>query len=384
MSATPTKRHRVLVLENELGMGGSEKLLYDFISRFDRSRFWVGVCCLKNGGYWKDRIVELGIPFYENILRHKFDALAFRKLARILREEEVDLIDTYAHPNTVILSYFAKAFGLAKRFVVAFHATGNLEGGRLVPTYLKPFLGGADALIALADRHRRYLVEKEGLHEKQMVVIHNGVDTERFRPPSGNGESDMRGRFGIDADDFVLTTVASLKPVKKIDLFLNAAAGVVRARRDVRVLLVGDGPDRGRLQSIAGQLGIEDRVIFAGMRDDVDRVLRMSDALVLSSRTEALPTAVLEAMATGLPVVATDVGSVRDMVEDGRSAFVVPPGDRDALSQAISALVADRERARSFGERGRRIVLERFSVGTMVENRQRLFERLISAAPLPG
>lgn len=379
MSANSARRHSVLVLDNELGMGGAEKLMYDLVSRVDSRRFAVGVCCLKNGGYWKDRIVDLGIPFYENVLRHKFDAFAFGKLARILREERVDLIDTYAHPNTVIMSYFAKAFGLVKRFVVAFHATGNLEGGRLVPTYLKPFLGEADALVALADRHRRYLVEVEGLQERQMVVIHNGVDTERFRPPTGDDKVRMRAQFGIDQEDVVLATVASLKPVKRIDLLLAASAGLVRGRRDVRLLLVGEGPDRGRLQSIAGQLGIEDRVIFAGIRDDVDSVLRMCDALVLSSRTEAFPTVVLEAMATGLPVVTTDVGSVRDMVEDGGNAFVVPPNDQDALSRAISVVVGDPKTASAFGERGRRIVLDRFGVDAMCENRQRLFEKLISS-----
>ncbi|MCK4775953.1 MAG: glycosyltransferase, partial [Candidatus Krumholzibacteria bacterium] len=168
-----------------------------------------------------------------------------------------------------------------------------------------------------------------------------------------------------------------LKPAKRIDLLLESAA---KSGLGTRVLLVGDGPDRDRLDSLAHRLEIGDSVTFAGVRDDVADILRMSDMLVLSSRTgtETFPTVVLEAMATGLPVVTTDVGSVRDMVEDGHSAIVVPPDDREALSTAIETLVNDAAMAMAFGERGRQIVLDRFDVDTMCENRQRLFERLLA------
>jgi glycosyltransferase involved in cell wall biosynthesis len=377
MESKTVKRREILVLDNELGMGGAEKLLYEFAARFDRSRFDVGICCLKDGGYWKDRMVELGLPFHEQILRHRFDAAAFRALARIIKERRVELIDTYAHPNTVIFSYFAKVLGLVKRFVVNFHATGNVEGGRLVPTWLKPFLGEADALVALAETHCRYLVEVEGLHSGQIVVIHNGVDTDRFRPPEGDEKTDIRSSFGFGPGDAVLTTVASLKPVKRIDLLLDAMAGLLRSRGDVKLLLVGDGPDRAQLEALAASLGIADNVTFAGVRDDVDAVLRMSDALLLSSRTEAFPMVVLEAMASGLGVVTTDVGSVRDMVEENRSALVVPPEDRGALADAVERLVADPSKTQEFGARGRQIVVERFGVDGMCDNRQLLFERLL-------
>ena len=380
MISTTSQPHSVLVLDNELGMGGSEKLLYDFVTRFDRDRFGLGICCLKNGGYWKRRMVDLGIPFYERILRGRFDLLAFRRLARILREQKVELIDTYSHPNTVILSYLAKTFGLIDRFVVAFHAMGNPEGGRLVPAYLKPFLGEADALIALSPTHRRYLVEAEGLQNGQIEVIYNGVDTEQFRPPAGDEIQRLRAEFGFERTDIVVTAVASLKPAKRIDLLLESTVGVVESGLRTRVLLVGDGPDRDRLDSLASRLEMGDSVTFAGVRDDVADILRMSDMLVLSSRmgTETFPTVVLEAMATGLPVVTTDVGSVRDMVEDGHSAIVVPPDDREAMLTAIEAVLNDPSMGKAFGERGRQIVLDRFDVDTMCENRQRLFERLLA------
>ncbi len=248
-----------------------------------------------------------------------------------------------------------------------------------MPTWLKPFLGDADALVALAETHRRYLVDVEGLQGSQIVVIHNGVDTERFRPATDAEGQALRSSFSFAPEDTVLVNVASLKPAKRIDLLLEATSGLIRSRGDVRLLLVGDGPSRGDLEALAGRLGIDGKVAFAGIRDDVDALLRMGDALVLSSRrgTETFPTVVLEAMASGLPVVTTDVGSVRDMVEENRSAIIVPCEDRDGLAGALEALVSDRPKMREFGARGRQIVVDRFGVGAMCNNRQLLFERLL-------
>jgi glycosyltransferase involved in cell wall biosynthesis len=375
MTSGSGKRQNVLVLDNELGMGGAEKVLFEFASRFDRDRFSLGVCCLKKGGYWKDRIVDLDIPFHENLLEHRFDVFAFRRLAAILREHEIDLIDTYVHPNTVIFSYFARALGLVRRFVVGFHASGNPEGGRLVPLWLKPFLSEADALVALAPAHQRYLVGVEGLNAEQMEIVYNGVDTEVFRPATADEKTSLRAELGISGAGTVFVTVASLKPIKRLDLLISALAA---AGPDVQLLVVGDGPDRFSLERLAADLGIAERVEFTGMRADVDKLLRAADALVLSSRQEAFPMAILEAMASGLPVIATDVGSVRDMVEPDRSAVVVPREDREALAAAVALLSRDRNLARKLGERGRRIAEKRFGIDTMCANRQRLFDRLLA------
>lgn len=370
------KKHNVLVLDNELGMGGSENLLYDFVSRVDRERFAVKVCCLKEGGYFKDRLIDLGIPFYDRLLAHKYDAWAFKKLSRIIEEESVHLIDTFAHPNTVLFAYLAKTFGLVERFVVSFHATGDAAGGRLVPRYLKPFLRDADALVALAREHKRYLADREGLDRHKIEVIYNGVDTRTYFPAEPHGG--LRRGLGVEPGATLVTTVASLKPIKNVDLLLRAAKRILQATPAAAFLVVGDGPDREDLERLARELGIGDRVIFTGVRDDVAALLRSSDIFVLSSRTEAFPVVVLEAMASGLPVVTTDAGSVKEMVEDGGSAFVVPTENEAALSGAISKLIGDRDTARVFGERGRSIVEERFRVETMCARRERLFERVLS------
>ena len=187
-----------------------------------------------------------------------------------------------------------------------------------------------------------------------------------------------RAELGLPREAVVFVAVASLKPAKRLDALLRAASTVLRDHD--RLVLVGDGPDRESLASLALDLGIEDRVVFAGLRDDVARVLRASDVLVLPSRTgtETFPNVVLEAMATGLAVITTDMGSVREMVEHERSALVVPREDEAALRAAIERLSRDAEMRSALGARGRSIVDARFRIESMCASREALFEELLS------
>ncbi len=373
--------HRILILDNELDMGGKEKSLFQFIERTDRNRFHFAVCCLKKGGYFKESLSALGVPFYDNLLHHRFDPLAPLSLERVLRIEHPDLIYTFSHPNTVILSYLARLRGLVRRVVVSYHAMGTTGRTRQVVPYIRPLLRRFDALLAVAEIQKDYLVEVEGLPREKLRVIHNGVDTVRYRPATGDERAGIRKELGFDDRDVVLITVASLKPLKRIDALLDAAAALKRGGARVRVVVVGDGPDRDALRALAARLEIEEECWFAGLRDDVDRLLRAADVFVLSSRTEAFPNVVLEAMATGLPVVTTDVGSVREMVEDHRSARIVPVGDDEALAAAIGELVDDAGARRRLGLRGREIVEERFRFDMMCAAREALFEELIGRSP---
>jgi len=371
-------QYRILILDNELEMGGKEKKLFEFVSRTDRSRFAISVCCLKEGGYFKSKLENLGVPFYEKLLRHRYDAFAYRGLAAVLRRERTQLIYTFGHPNTVIFSYFARLRGQVERFVVSYHATGDTVEGRQVPHYLLPLLRRADAIVAVAETHRDYLAAQEGLPREAIRVIHNGVDATVYRPGSPDERAEVRRGLGIGGSDLVFMAVGSLKPLKRIDLFLRAAAPLMKRNPAALIVLVGDGPDRGALTALAESLGIGGRVVFTGVRDDVNVMFRAADALVLPSRTEAFPNVVLEAMATGLPVITTDVGSVREMVEDGRSALVVPREDEAALRAAIERMAADARLRSALGVRGRAIVDARFRIETMCAAREALFEELLS------
>ncbi len=368
-------KHRIMLLDNSIDMGGLEKKLFDFVSSLDRDHFDVVVCCLKKGGYFGDAFKELGFAFYENLLGHKYDFTAYRRFAGILAKERIELIYSFLHPNTVIFSSLAKRSGKVRAWIVSVHATGTPEGGKLIKWYLKPWLGKADRFIAVADSHRDYLVSREGVPRDRITVIHNGVDVSEYRPDGP--DAGIRESLGIGGSETLIVTVASLKPLKCIDVFLEACARVARERRDARFLVVGDGPQRRELEELAGRLGIGDRVVFTGVRDDVPGVLREADLFVLSSRTEAFPNAVLEAMASGLPVVATDVGSMRELVEDGVNGILVPPLDAAGLARAILDLLGNTVRMKEFGNTGRKLVEERFTLAGMNAGREELFASLL-------
>ena len=369
---------RILVLDNEFNMGGKERVFVQYLAQVDRSRFHFAVCCLKEGGYFKDTLTGMGIPVYDGILRHRFDALGFRGLARVLRAERPDLIYTFSHPNTVIFSYLARQQKLAPHFVVSYHAMGDTGGTRQVTPYLRPLLRRADALLAVAEIQKDYLVETEGLPREKIRVIHNGVDTSRFQPPAPAEREAIRDELGIGADDVAIISVASLKPLKRIDALLGAAARLAKTGIALRVIIAGDGSERAALEKLAAELGIAARVSFLGNRDDVERLLKASDIFVLASRTEAFPNVVLEAMATGLPVLTTDVGSVREMVETDASALLVKPGDDNALEAALQRLAGDPGLRQKLGRRGRDIVNERFRFDIMCAKREEMFEDVIA------
>jgi len=202
------KIHNVMILENHLGMGGLEKKLYDFVSRIDRGHYRVVACCLKDAGHLRDPFIGLGVPMYERLLKNKYDALAFPRLLSVLDKEKIDLVYTLPHPNSVIFASLARRLGRVKRVVVSIHGTGGPMGGRMVRGYLKPFFGGVDRFIAVAEEHKRYLIESEDIPADKIVVIHNGVDTVKFHP--GSAGEDLRAALGIRPGERVVTTVASL------------------------------------------------------------------------------------------------------------------------------------------------------------------------------
>ncbi len=373
--------YHILILDNALDMGGKEKLLYQFMERTDPNRFRIVVCCLKQGGYYKKPIEALGIPVYDGLLRHRYDAFAFRALARILRMERIDMIETFTHPNTVLLSFFARQRGMVERVIVSHHAVGsNMHNAHVFPGYTLPVLRRMDAHLAVAEAQRRYLVDVEKLPAARVHLIYNGVDAGAYHPATDAERSAARQLLGIADADLVFMAVGSLKPLKAFDLLIRAVAPALRARAGARLVLVGEGPDRDALKTLTAERGIADQVVWAGLRDDVDVVLRAADVFALSSRTEALPTVVLEAMATGLPVVATRVGGIPELVEPEKSALLVPPNDEPDLGAALEKLAASPEMRRAFGARGRAIVESRFRLERMCEEREAFFEKIMGTS----
>lgn len=241
-------------------------------------------------------------------------------------------------------------------------------------------LGAYEGIVALAKAHADYLVRREGIEEGRIHVIPNGVDAGRFRPTRSEAEREaLRSALSIPTARFVVVIVAALRPEKNHEMLLDAAARIRMRRDDFIFLVVGDGPEGEKLRRRCRNLSLVDTVRFMGRRDDVHAVLAAADASVLCSHpvVETFPLAVLEAMSSGLPVVASEVGAIRAMMQDGEEGRIVAPGDVEALAEALIALADMPEAGRRMGTRGRERVLREFTVEVMVRRYAEMFSAVL-------
>lgn len=359
---------RVMFFHTSLFVGGAEALLVELIRRLDRSRFAPEVCCLKSVGPLADSLAG-DVPIFHDFIRHKYDLPVVMRLVRLLRRRQTDAIVTVGAGDKMFWGRLAAWLAGVPVIASALHSTGWPDGISRLNRLLTPI---TDAFIAVAAPHARYLTEREKLPRVHVVL--NGIDTERFRPRPPDAA--LRAGLGIPPEAPVAGIVARLSREKNHEMFLDVARRVRERAPRAHFLIAGDGFDRPRLEELARDLGVDDCVHFLGDRPDVPELLALIDVFLLTSHVEASPVSILEALATGKPVVATRVGSVSETVIDGEVGYVVEPGDAAGMADRTLELFADARRAGTLGARGRRLVIERASVERMVEGYQDLLEDL--------
>lgn len=294
------------------------------------------------------------------------------RLSRWLREHGADLAHTH---NRMPLIYGAPAAWLSRTAVVHTKHGNNPKGGKrlLAGKLAARFL---DAFVAVSEETAAFARRRKEVDARRLTVIPNGIELGRFHPdPSARRR--VRAELGIEADAWVVGTVGRVAVEKNQQLLLRAAAPLLG--RESRLVVVGDGPLLPSLSELATATGIAPFVHLLGGRSDVPDVLNALDVFVLSSSTEGLPLAVPEAMATGLPVVATRVGGIPDVVDEGRTGFLVPAGDEAALRDRLARLKADPELSRACGGQARSAAVGRFSAERMRREYLELYERILTS-----
>jgi glycosyltransferase involved in cell wall biosynthesis len=292
-------------------------------------------------------------------MRRPFDLAAVRRTAALMRRYQVDLVHTHFLRENFIAIMAAKLAGV--RGVV--NTVHMLEPkSRKVAWLNRQMLRGSSRVIAVSEAVRQLLLA-EGLPPEKLVRIYNGVEVNRYL---GAVPCPIPERFGLTAQHLLVGTVGRLSPEKGQTDLLEAFARVHQEEPNARLVIAGDGPERGRLALLADSLGIEPFVHWLGFWTDVPGLLAALDLVAIPSRSEALGLAVLEAQAAACPVVATAVGGIPEILCDREAGLLVPPASAQPLADAILTLLRDPERRRQMGAAGRRHVKERFDLAVMV------------------
>jgi sugar transferase (PEP-CTERM/EpsH1 system associated) len=348
-----------------LRTGGLEKLLVQFARHHDRRRFVPVFIALRDAGPPAEEIRDQGCVVH--VLgppRGKWDEV--RRLQRLF----ATLAPAVVHTHNVHPHFYGSIAARLARVPAVVHtrhgvAFGDNKGQGRRLFWLACRL--ADRVASVSEDAARLSAREGGLRAGKGLTIWNGIDVQAFafRGPAPDGD---------------LVTVSRLEPVKDLTTLLKAMAIAQRARPALRLRVVGDGSERPNLERLARSLGLEDAVSFLGERRDVAEILSTAGAFVSSSTTEGVSLTLLEAMAVGLPVVATAVGGNPEVAVQGVTAVLVPPGDPEALASAIVATAGDPARAAEMGRAARARVESRFDVRQMVRAYEGVYEEILGAA----
>jgi glycosyltransferase involved in cell wall biosynthesis len=311
------------------------------------------------------------------------DLVAFVKLYRLFRRVRPTIVHTHTAKAGTLGRIAAVLAGVPIR-VHTFHGhvlRGYFPAGRtrLVIRIERLLARFTTKIVTVSEGQARELVEEFGICPREkMEVISLGFDLSRF--PAASAErlgAEFRAELGA-GDAPVIAIVGRLVPIKNHDLLLEAVAELERRGREFVLAIVGGGPEEARLRRRVGELGLAARVRFVGWRSDLDRVYGGSDIVALTSVNEGTPVCLIEALAAGRPVVATDVGGVRDVLDGGRLGTIVPPGDPLGFADALDELLADAERRRALGRAGSVAVRSTYGIDRLLDSVSRLYDRLLT------
>lgn len=367
----------VMFLETSLRIGGTENVITQLVKHFDRKRIRPVVCCVYEPGILGERLVQAGVTVYHGLAKHRWDPQLPFRIWRLLRREKVDVLFLVNQP---LIQFWGTWCGLLAGVpvrIAAIRSTGKINRiyRRLLINWLTfPWV---TRVTALSETHKKYLVDRERISARKIEIIPNGVDLTRFG--AVGAAASTKTALGVPEGTPAVGIVAMLRPEKAHGVFLKAAQEVLRQIPNSHFFIIGEGPERSRLEAFAREVGIAEQVHFLGARQDVPAVLHSLDVTVLSSNpvVETLSNAVLEYMAAAKPVVATRVGSLPEQIEEGRTGFLVEPGDWKNMAQKIACLLQDRGLAERMGKAGYERVEKDYSIDQMVQKTEALFERLL-------
>ncbi|KPJ69457.1 hypothetical protein AMJ44_03830 [candidate division WOR-1 bacterium DG_54_3] len=363
---------KVLFIDSTAGMfGGGQISLLEFLIHMDRAKY-EPLVIVGEKGRLKHEIEKLGIecqvipmPSFRKLNPFLFLA-GFCRIFNYARKRKVRLIHCNTSRAVLYAGPVAKILGISLIWHVRIPYSDNLLDRFLVP-FCSRIIAVSQVVKSRFDRFKKAKVE----------VVYNGVDTKTFLP--GSVKEEVRNKLHIRGEDIVIGTIGRLSPEKGFEYLLLAIRDVLNVYPSVKVLIAGNGNEKYRLylQEKINELKLSSNIILTGFYEDVPQILNCMNIYSLPSLSEGFNRSLLEAMACGLPVIATSVGGNKEVVQDGANGLLVPSGNPMRLASAITELLKDREKARRMGLAGRELVEEKFSIEKNVIRTQTIYEEMI-------
>lgn len=366
---------RVLFVSTSTTVGGAEKTLFTLATLLDPARYQVaGVVSLKPKGRYAKLLEDMGLRADSLEVEKTAGITDLQKLAVLVHQTRPDIVHAVMY-QAIQLCRAVRRLGYAEyRLVSSPRVNYRTRGGwsLLVDGWLKK---ADDMMIAESDASRAYLVDKLGYDKDKVVRVYNGVDIAGW-PISKAARERYRKGLGVEPGETLLGTSGRLDP-QKGHAFLLEALAKVRASHPAKCVFLGEGPLKAPLQSLARSLGVDGAVHFVGEQADMPGWLSALDIYVQPSLWEGLPNALLEAMAVGLPVIASKVDGIPEVVRNDVSGLLCEPKSSQALVQPIQDLILDDELRRRLGQAAKQVVMENFKLADMIANTQAVYEQVL-------
>jgi glycosyltransferase involved in cell wall biosynthesis len=374
------KKNIVWIIDR-LGMGGAERLTVPYLHYLAKEGFQPRVCVLqeRQGNHFAKALTQMGIPVDLVPVKYLRDLTAIPRLVRYLRTHRTTLVHTQLEFSNTLGNIAAKLLRLPS--LCTLHTIDDPARGTRASRRLKVMLWSlrcfCDRVITVSDELRKHHLAMSKAAPGSVITLHNGIDQSPFRKLDPEKRAAVREELGIPSGAPLMLTVAVLREPKGIQYMLEAMPIILQAIPEAYYLIVGDGTYRSALEQISDNLNISRRVIFAGYREDIPGLLSASNVFVLPTLTEALPTVLAEAMASGLPIIASDVGGIPEMVDDQINGILLPPKDSSKLATACIRILGNSREAYEMGIKGRVIAATKFDIQEQARHLGLVYQELL-------
>jgi len=353
-------------------IGGVQQQFLSLLKAYDRDVFNPIFCCLGPEEEISKEIERIDIETVAlNRARyHRFSPGIVRDLYRLMKQKNIHIVRTHRYRANLYGRLAALLSGVPVK-IISLHDNYRKDLRLERRIVNKILLKATDKIVAVSESIRKDIIKYDGIDSSKILVIPNGIDTERFNP-EGNF-ADIRKGFSIKESDIVLGFVGRVVPAKGLEYLIDALPFLKKEFKNIKLLITGEGSTMERLKKKAKENNVHDSIIFTGKRRDIPDILSCTDIFVMPSVAEGLPNALLEAMAMGKPIVATEVGGIPEVIKNRHSGFLVPPRNPEALATAIKDLISNEQLAAKMGQAARHIVLDNFSIWSIAQKWQTLY-----------